>query len=205
MWRSGPIGSEWVDLGGTVNKGRGSSLVPKRKESPTDQGRAFLGIFMMRMRRHHEFMCVSLTCTDHLFSKHRCVYRAWEMSCFSICVCDVVWWIVLPLHKAIWVFVYSPLYSFCIVRATDGEWWRDIKKLKHTAFLPHSQLLAQKDFLKLALRRVLFQTFWTSSPFSFTHTFFCLSRVLSRFGPVHTVFVYCVFAHNSPRRVIRPA
>lgn len=70
MWRSGPIGSEWVDLGGTVNKGRGSSLVPKRKESPTDQGRAFLGLFMMRMRRHHEFMCVSLTCADHLYGKH---------------------------------------------------------------------------------------------------------------------------------------
>lgn len=43
--------------------------------------------------------------------------------------------------------------------ATDGEWWNDIKKLKHTAFLPHSQLLAPKDFLKLALRRVLFHTF----------------------------------------------
>lgn len=89
MWRSGPIGSEWVDLGGTVNKARGSSLVPKRKESPTDQGRAFLGIFMMRMRRHHEFMCVSLTCTDHLFGKHSCVCRA-GMSCSSPGVCDVV-------------------------------------------------------------------------------------------------------------------
>ncbi len=136
MWRSGPIGSEWVDLGGTVNKGRGSSLVPKRKESPTDQGRAFLGIFMMRMRRHHEFMCVSLTCTDHLFSKHWCVQSRDVL--LSICVCDAVWWIVLPLHKAIWVFVYSLLYSFCIGGATDGEWWTGIKKLKHTAFLPHS-------------------------------------------------------------------
>lgn len=28
MWRSGPIGSEWVDLGGTVNKARGSLAVP---------------------------------------------------------------------------------------------------------------------------------------------------------------------------------
>lgn len=48
-----------MDLEGMVNKGGGSSLVPERKESPTDQGRAFSGIFMMRMRWHHEFMCVS--------------------------------------------------------------------------------------------------------------------------------------------------
>lgn len=136
MWRSGPIGSEWVDLGGTVNKGRGSLLVPKRKESPTDQGRVFLGIFMMRMRWHHEFMCVSLTCTDHLFGKHCCV-RSRDVV-LSIRVCHVVSWLVLPLHKAIWVFVYTLLYSFCTVRAADGEWWKDIKKLKHTAFLPHS-------------------------------------------------------------------
>lgn len=119
-----------------MNEGRGSSLVPKRKESPTDQGRAFLGIFMMRMRWHHEFMCVSLTCTDHLFGKHRCVQSRDVL--LSICVCHVVLWIVLPLHKAIWVFVYTLLYSFCMGRATDGDWWKDIKKLKHTAFLPHS-------------------------------------------------------------------
>lgn len=43
MWRSGPTGSEWVDLRGTVKRGRGFSLVPKRKESPTDQGRALFG------------------------------------------------------------------------------------------------------------------------------------------------------------------
>lgn len=45
MWRSGPIGSEWVDLEGTVNERRGSSLVPKkkRKESPTDQGKSLFG------------------------------------------------------------------------------------------------------------------------------------------------------------------
>lgn len=121
--------------------------------------------------------CVSLlTCTDHLFSKHCCVQSRDVL--LSISVCDVVLWIVLPLHKPIWVFVYSLLYSFCISRATDGEWWKDIKKLKHTAFLPHSQLLAEKDFLKLALRCVLFQTFWTSSPFSFNHTFgFFLSEL----------------------------
>lgn len=61
MWRSGPIGSEWVDLEETVNERRGSSLVPKKKREknlPQIRGRAFLGIFMMRMRRHHEFMCV---------------------------------------------------------------------------------------------------------------------------------------------------
>lgn len=51
---------------------------------------------------------------------------------------------------------------------------------------------------------MLFQTFWTSSPFSFTHTLFCLGCVLSRFGPVHTVFVYCFFSHNSPHCEISP-
>lgn len=57
-----------------MNEGRGSSLVPQRMGSPTDQGRAFLGIFMMRMRWHHEYMCgVSLTRTDHLFGKQGCV------------------------------------------------------------------------------------------------------------------------------------
>lgn len=56
-----------------MNEGRGSSLVPQRMGSPTDQGRAFLGIFMMRMRWHHEYMCgVSLTRTDHLFGKQGC-------------------------------------------------------------------------------------------------------------------------------------
>lgn len=81
--------------------------------------------------------CVSLlTCADHLFCKHGCVQSRDVL--LSISVCDVVLWIVLPLHKPIWGFVYSLLYSFCISRATDGEWWKDIKKLKHTAFLPHS-------------------------------------------------------------------
>jgi len=163
MWRSGPISSEWVDLRGTVKKGRGSSLVPKRKESPTDQGRAFLGIFMMRMRRHHEFMCVSLTCTDHLFSKHW-----WAQSrdvLLSLRVCDVV--------SSDSVASPQSNMGFCVLSAVfllyrRSNRWRDIKKLKHTAFLPHSQKLAQKDFLKLALRRALFQKCWTSSPFSFT-------------------------------------
>lgn len=33
---------------------------------------------------------------------------------------------------------------------------------------------------------------------------FCLGCVLSRFGPVHTVFVYCFFSHNSPHCEISP-
>lgn len=120
MWRSGPIGSEWVDLGGTVNEGRGSSLVPKRKESPTDQGRAFLGIFMMRMRRHLEFMCVSPWLAGIIFSVNRDVCRA-GMSCFALSVCHVVWWKVLPLHKAIWVFVYSCCIPFVLLEQQMGS------------------------------------------------------------------------------------
>lgn len=96
----------------------------------------------------------------------------------STSVCNVISWIVLPLDKAIWVFVYTLLYSLCIGRATDGEWWEDIKRLKHTAFFPHSEPPAQKDFLKLALRRVLFQSFWTPSPFSFTHTIGCFCPIV---------------------------
>lgn len=64
-------------------------------------------------------MCVSVTCRDHLFGKHRCVLSQ-DVS-LSVTVCDAILWIVLPLHKAIWVFVYSLLYSFCISRGTDGE------------------------------------------------------------------------------------
>lgn len=68
----------------------------------------------------------------------------------SINVCDVVLWIVLPLHKAIWVFVYSQLYCLCISRATDGEWWTDIKKLKHTlAFFLTASYSLEKIFSSL--------------------------------------------------------
>lgn len=80
--------------------------------------------------------CVSpLTSTDHLLGKQRCL-QSRDVR-LSICLpCSL--WIVLPLYKAIWVFVYTLLYSLCEARATDGEWQKDIKKLKHTAFLPHS-------------------------------------------------------------------
>lgn len=64
--------------------------------------------------------CVSPTCKDHLFGKHRCVQSLDVLLCVN--VCNVVLWIVLLLHKAIWVFVYSLLYSFCTGRATDGDW-----------------------------------------------------------------------------------
>lgn len=57
--------------------------------------------------------CVSSTCTDHLFGKQRCVQS--QDVLLSIDVCHVVLWKVLPLHKAIWVFVYSLLYSFVSV------------------------------------------------------------------------------------------
>lgn len=52
-----------------MNERRGSSLVARRMGSPTDQGRAFLGIFMMRTMWHHEYMRVSPTCKDHLIGK----------------------------------------------------------------------------------------------------------------------------------------
>lgn len=140
--------------------------------------------------------CVSPWLARIIFSVNTHVYRA-GMSCFRS-VFAMQFRRQCCLSTKQYGFLCTLLYSFCISRATDGEWWKDIKKLKHTAFLPHSQLLAQEDFLKLVLRRVLFQTFWTSSPFSFTHTSFCLSCVLSRFGPMHTVFVYCFCTHNSP-------
>lgn len=49
------------------------------------------------------------------------------MSCFSIRVCDVVWWIVLPLHKTIWVFVYS-LAVFLLYRWSNR--WRVVERHK---------------------------------------------------------------------------
>lgn len=52
--------------------------------------------------------CVSPTCTDHLFGKQECVRSRDVLP--SLGVCHVVLWIVLPLHKAVWVFVYSAVF-----------------------------------------------------------------------------------------------
>lgn len=103
-----------------MNERRGSSLVPRRMGSPTDQGRAFLGIFMMRTRWHHEYMRVSPTRTDHLIGKQGMWRGLLALRVCRVVSCRVESWIVLPLHKAIWVFVYTPLYSHCT--AGSNRW-----------------------------------------------------------------------------------
>ena len=181
MWRSGPIGSEWVDLGGTVNKARGSSLVPKRKESPTDQGRAFLGIFMMRMRRHHEFMCVSLTCTDHLFGKHSCVCvcvcvcvcRA-GMSCSSPGVCDVVFADSVASPQSNMGFcVHSAVFLLC----GQSNRWRVVERHKEakTHSLSSSQLATRSKRFSQACA----QTCAISDILDFISFLFCPYAFLS--------------------------
>lgn len=112
-----------------MNERRGSSLVPRRMGSPTDQGRAFLGIFMMRTRWHHEYMRVSPTRTDHLIGKQGMCARLVGSACLPCRVvsCRVESWIVLPLHKAIWVFVYTPLYSHCTAQSNR---WRPAERHK---------------------------------------------------------------------------
>lgn len=87
--------------------------------SPTDQGRAFLGIFMMTTRWHHEYMCVSLTRTAHLMGKQGMCASAFCLDVFAVS-CRVESWIVLPLHKAIWVFVYTLPYCHCT--AQSNRW-----------------------------------------------------------------------------------
>lgn len=68
-----------------MNERRGSSLVPRRMGSPTDQGRAFLGIFMMRTSWHHEYMRVSPTRTDHLIGKQgMCARAAFWLGVFAV-------------------------------------------------------------------------------------------------------------------------
>lgn len=49
------------------------------------------------------------------------------MSRFWLRVCHVVLWIVLPLHKAIWVFVYTLLYSLCTWQSNR---WRVVERHK---------------------------------------------------------------------------
>ena len=43
MWRSGPTGSEWVDLGGTVNKGKGVHACTKKKRISHRSGKSLFG------------------------------------------------------------------------------------------------------------------------------------------------------------------
>lgn len=55
----------------------------------------------------------------HLFSKRR--RSELRRPIFSLRLLGS-WWKVLPLHKATWVIVHTPLYFFCICRGADGEW-----------------------------------------------------------------------------------
>lgn len=98
-----------------MNERRGSSLVPRRMGSPTDQGRAFLGIFMMRTRWHHEYMRVSPTRTDHLIGKQGMCARLVGSACLPCRVvqCRVVDSVASPqsnmgfcVHSAVF-----PLYG----------------------------------------------------------------------------------------------
>lgn len=75
---------------------------------------------MMATRWHHEYMRVSPTRTDHLISKQGMCARLFGSGVFAMS-CRVASWIVLPLHKAIWVFVYTALYCHC---AAQGNRWR---------------------------------------------------------------------------------
>lgn len=101
---------------------------------------------MMRSRRH-QFMCLSQQ--DHLLGKQQCV-RVRDVL-HDATVCCVVWWIVLPLHKAICGSVYSPLYCLCPAKATDGH--KDTK----THSFSSSQLVTQlrKGFSSLCIFSIL--------------------------------------------------
>lgn len=166
---------------------------------------------MMRMRWHHEYMRVSPTRTDHLIGKQGMCARLVGSPCLPCRVVSsrVESWIVLPLHKAIWLFVYTPLYRHCTARSNRwrlAERHKDAKthSLSSSQPAPRSKRFSQACPQTCAISHIS----GTRSPLSFTHTFLflgALNRTLSKFDPVAPALLFCVsLSANGPPATGRP-
>lgn len=86
--------------------------------------------------------------------------------------------------------------------------WRVVERHKEakTHSLSSSQLATRsKRFSQACAQTCAVSNILDFISFLFYPYVFCLGCVLSRFGSVHTVFVYCFFTHNGPHREISPA